>query len=219
MKAKREYVITDGKKFVQKDFRGQYKQTSSSGLADIYETEQSATRVLKNSIPRNWRTTYYVAEISNGEVHQCNMPKPKVKKHEACGVSRLHSFKGSSVDMEWCHGFRELDGIFKKAASRANSLAKELAEVESELVDMYHYIEFSSLNAREGYKVYRKLKELLCKRRCLKNEARIVNAINTNHSASASIENIIKEITYCDGQEYKPHMLMDLFEKGIENVD
>lgn len=203
---KREYVITDGKKFVQKDFRGIYKQTSSCGLADIYETEESATKVLKNSIPRSWRTTYYVAELINGELCQCSLPKPKVEKGEGAGVYKLNYFKDSSVDIEWCHGFRELDGIFKKAANRANALAKELVEVEKDVKNAYHDIEFSNLNAREGYKAYRNFREILRKRRRLKNESRIVNAINANHAASTLIENIIKEINFCDKQEYKPFM-------------
>ena len=84
-----------------------------------------------------------------------------------------------------------------------------------EISDVIHYIEFNNLNAREGYKIYKRLNELLCKRRHLKFEQKIVSSINRNRRASDYISDIIATIKECTNDVYKPRIATDLFKDVV----
>lgn len=49
-------------------------------------------------------------------------------------------------------------------------LNENLKRAEQKRCDIYHYIEFSTLNAAQGYNAYRLLKEALEERRTIKNK-------------------------------------------------
>lgn len=49
-------------------------------------------------------------------------------------------------------------------------LNENLKRAEQKQCDVYHYIEFSTLNAAQGYNAYRLLKEVLEERREIKNK-------------------------------------------------
>lgn len=208
---KREYVLTNGTKFIKQDADGKYKQTTSIGLADIYDSQTIADNIRINSVPKSLSRTYRVAEIVNGEIVQIQA----FTNAEKVRTGDVVRFKNSYYDNEWCNSFEPLDGIFERAAKRGNELIQELREVEFKIIDVEHYIEFNNLNAREGYKIYKKLNELFCRRRDLKFEQKIVNAINKNHKASESISDIISTIKECKNDTYKPRILSDLFNKAI----
>lgn len=214
MPSKREFVITDGKKFIRQDFSGKYSQVNVLSMADTYNSQKAATNIMLNSISKSLSRRYYVGEIVDGKVIQCNSPRcPKTVK--ACGEQVYH-FENDFRNMKWCTNFIGLEGLFEDAMKRGRELSQEISDIDAQIIDLEHYIEFTSLNARDGYKIYRKLKELFCKRRFLKNEQKVVSVINKNHSASQQISSIIKAINGCDNSEYKPRILIDLFEKGID---
>lgn len=208
---KREFVLTNGVKFIKQDADGKYKQTSSIGLADIFDSQTIADNVRMNSVPKSLSRTYRVAEIVDGEIVQIQafVTAEKVRTGDT-----VH-FNNSYWNNEWCKCFAPLDGIFEKAAKRGNELIREIRDIEFEIVDVEHYIEFNNLNAREGYKIYKKLNELFCKRRDLKFEQKIVNAINKNHKASECIADIVSTIKECKNDTYKPRILAELFKEVV----
>ena len=57
--------------------------------------------------------------------------------------------------------------------------AKQLSDLDQELSDIYHYIEFENLDAYRGWKAYRKLKDVLVKRREVKDSIDVANSINS----------------------------------------
>ena len=211
MSKKREYVLTNGTKFIKQDADGKYKQTTSIGLADIYDSQTMADNIRMNSVPKSLSRNYRVAEIVDGKLVQIQafVTAEKIRTGET-----VH-FDNSYWNNEWCNSFSPLEGIFEKAAKRGNELIRELRDVEFEIVDVEHYIEFNNLNAREGYKIYKKLNELFCRRRDLKFEQKIVNAINKNHKASESISDIVSTIKECKNDTYKPRILSDLFKEVV----
>ena len=76
---------------------------------------------------------------------------------------------------------------------RNYEISQELSEVESMIVDLEHYIEFSVLNARDGYVAYKKLHNLLLRRRKIKNEQKVVNMITKNYGIADDIKQIEKD--------------------------
>ena len=214
---KREFVLTDGKNFIKCETNNKYKQTSNLSLAEIYDSQKIATNIMLNSIPKAWSRSYYVAEIIKGEIVQCNAPRPSKVQKPRREVS--YQYSNNFSNNKWCKRFLGLDEIFHDAMKRSKDLAQELSDVDAQIVDIEHYIEFTTLNARDGYKTYKKLKELLCLRRTLKFEHKVVNAINTNYSALGQIEKILATINDCNNSAYKPRNFVQLFEKGIASIE
>lgn len=213
----REFILTDGNKFVNCDLDGNFKQVNHQSLADVYVSQKTATNILLNSIPKKWSRKYYVAEVIDGKVVKCCSPRPS--KAVQPKADQVFYFNDNSFDNKWCQGFEKMDGLFESATKRINELSQELSDIECKIIDLEHYIEFYNLNARDGYKIYRCLKKLFQKRRCLKNEQKIVSTINKNLSASEPINNIISTIKSCQNCGYKPRTLSQLFENGISELN
>lgn len=211
--SKREFVLTDGTRFIKQNADGKFRQTTNIGLADIYNSVSIADNIRLNSIPKALSRTYRVAEIVNGEIIQIQsfaLSSEKARTGEVIHYDNIH------WNNEWCAKFEGLDGIFEKAFKRGNELANEIREIDLKIVDVEHYIEFNRLNAREGYKIYKRLNELFCKRRSLKFEQKIVTSINKNYKASEYISDIITTINECKNDIYKPRILTyELLDKMI----
>ena len=207
---KRIFVLTDGNRFVKQDADGKYKQTVSISLADTWDSYKVAEAILRNSIPKPMSSTYYVAEVLGDEVVKRSKTAVKVEKKRTGDI--IH-FNNTFGDSEWCKSFEGLDMVFDKATKRGYELSQEIQDVDLEISDVVHYIEFNNLNAREGYKIYKKLNELLCKRRNLKFEQRVVTSINNNHEAANYINNILATIKDCQNDIYKPRVLAGLFKE------
>lgn len=86
-----------------------------------------------------------------------------------------------------------------------------LSEIDREICDIEHYIEFFSLDAARGYKAYRMLKERLERRRDIKREmarAQVFLAGTSADFASGKVSRQIKGIETC---QYTPRILTELF--------
>ena len=78
-----------------------------------------------------------------------------------------------------------------------------MSEIDKEIVDIEHYIEFNNLNAAEGYKAYKMLHDANVKRRNIKNCIEIVKHLN--------ISEIKEEINRQDRRIYRPRVKTELF--------
>lgn len=215
MKGK-EFVLTNGEKFIRQNLDGKYEQVANLSMADTYETKKKAMNVMLNSIPKVMSRSYYVAEVtSGGLVQNCATRPPKPTKTR-CG--QMFAFEETKVEPKWYDGFLKIGVLFDTAMRRNHELSQEISDIEAQIVDLEHYIEFYSLNARDGYKVYKKLHSLFLERRKLKNEQSVVMAINKNCSASEQIKNIEQAIKKGTGNAYNPRILLDLFESGINAI-
>ena len=70
-------------------------------------------------------------------------------------------------------------------------LDEEVKANKAEMCDMYHYIEFTNLNASDGYKAYKKFQEILKNRRRIKDSIEYINSIDSEMN---SIKNIFSSI-------------------------
>lgn len=79
-----------------------------------------------------------------------------------------------------------------------------MSEIDKEIVDIEHYIEFNNLNAAEGYKAYKMLHDANVKRRNIKNCIEIVKHLD--------ISEIKEEINRQDRRTYHPRVRTELFQ-------
>lgn len=84
--------------------------------------------------------------------------------------------------------------------------------MEDELLDIEHYIEFSTLNAAQGYKASKELKVCRMKRRSVKNELLVLDIILEQRVDEMVSEEIHKRVQGMDRRTYKPRVRTDLFD-------
>ena len=99
-----------------------------------------------------------------------------------------------------------------EALHRKDSLLNQLSKVDQELSDINHYIEFCNLNAAQGYKAYKMIKDRRIIRRSIKNELDVLNIILSKKISETATDEIHKAITGMDNRKYEPRVLNELFD-------
>ena len=96
---------------------------------------------------------------------------------------------------DWLNRVQECNGLAKDAASRKSELIQKLSNVDKELSNCLHEIELSKdMNACNGFKAYRQTKNILQKRRLIKDELSVVDSILTSNLQSIATDRIQKVV-------------------------
>lgn len=105
-----------------------------------------------------------------------------------------------------------LNGLASDALRRKEELNQKLSNIDKEICDLLHYIEFCNLNAAQGYKVYKMLKERRIIRRSIKNELNVLNIILSKKISETATDEINKCVAGMDKRTYEPRVLKELFD-------
>ena len=84
--------------------------------------------------------------------------------------------------------------------------------MDKELCDILHYIEFCNLNAAQGYKAYKMVKERRILRRKIKDEISILDSILGQKVSQTAKNAIQKTAENMDKRTYEPRVLKELFD-------
>lgn len=98
-----------------------------------------------------------------------------------------------------------------KLCERKVSLTAELSRCDKEICDIQHAAEFFSLNAAQGYKLYKMLHDVTVERRAIKDEMQRIDIVLDNLDTQ-SINSVKKRLKGLDNRSYKPRVLKELFE-------
>lgn len=104
--------------------------------------------------------------------------------------------------------FTETAELYAKYSKTIN---KQIVEIELEIEDLYHYIEFSNFNAAQGYRAYKMLKERLIKRRELKDTIILLDSVQEKNMLTCSTDNINNIVSKLESRNYRPRVLKELF--------
>lgn len=90
----------------------------------------------------------------------------------------------------------------------------ELSKSDQEISDLLHFLENEKFNARDGYKIAKKIKEVRTKRRTAKNSIQLINTFQQNSNKlinssnrSMLISALVKEQNKLSNLEYKYRIL------------
>ena len=135
----REFVLTNGKKFIRQNVDGKYEQVANLVMADTYESKKKAMNVMLNSISKVLSRSYYVAEVQNGELIQNCVPRPPktIKKKS----NQKYSFDTHEEKAKWYDGFLGVGALFDIAMQRNYELSQEISDIEAKIVDLEHYMD------------------------------------------------------------------------------
>ena len=95
----------------------------------------------------------------------------------------------------WVDRVQACNGLLSDAQKRRTELLDKLSNVDSELSNCLHEIELSqNMNACAGYKEYRRTKNILEKRRVIKDELSVVTSILSGNVESVATDRIKKVV-------------------------
>lgn len=211
-------MISDGKgTYIRKDFAGRYSPVRNETLADSWDARHKAKNVLENQLNKNIRNKYHVIEIEVPET------KRIINKHdENSVVYRIETAKEiSNEEIEddqidkWETGVDSLSSFVHDLEERKENLNNKLSDVDKEIIDIQHYIEFGGkFNAYEGWLAFSMLRHRLKKRRKIKDELYIVSQLSECKINSSMLSNIKEIIHELDDKVYTPRKLTNLFKEA-----
>lgn len=207
------YMISDGKgTYIRKDFSGKYSPVRSEALADTWDSKVKAQNVLKSQINKNMRKRYKIVEmIMESPSASCSaIPPKKVAEQKVKELSREDA-EDTQLD-KWEQGINSFNDFILDMEARKDKLSRDLSNVDKEITDIQHYIEFGNFNAYQGWLAFSMLRHRLKKRRKIKNEFQILSQIGECKINSAMVADIQAAIHKLDDRSYTPRILTELFE-------
>lgn len=199
-----QYVLTNGTQtqWIMRR-KNKYVTTTCYAFADVFSKKQ-AEGILNCNLSNPMKAVFHMEKIDE---------KPKfVKQITDKDLKNTAKLSDSKEINEWIEKISTLNGLIKDARNRKDALLGNLSEVDRKITDIQHYIEFSKLNAAQGYKAYKMEREWLLKRRKIKNEIAVVSKIvecNMSDSLLDDVKNMIKTM---DNRTYNPRFLDELYD-------
>lgn len=213
------YVITnnDGS-YIYKDGTGRFLPIRSHNAAFRFETEAKANNIWHNCLSKEIRKTFYVVEDSYelpsnpDEFEQRNIPIVELEKRSKEETKRQLCYRvidGGNVE-DWCEKINEIVGAVNGIKNRNNELNDKLSNVDKEIVDIEHYIEFGNFNAYQGWVCFKILQNMLRQRRNYKNELEVLKLIKDSGLGSTA-SNLSTKISESQNKSYSARVFADLF--------
>ena len=199
-----QYVITDGSRWIMRNRNGKYVPTSCEALADTF-SNKAANNLYNNSLPKALKSIFYSQKIDT--------PPDNVKQITQSEVeNNTEKVMVAENIQKWIDKITDLNGLATDALHRKEELYEELSFVDMELSDINHYIEFCNLNAAQGWKAYKMIKERRIKRRSIKNEIQILNIILDKKISDTVTNEILESMSKMDKRTYEPRVMNELFD-------
>lgn len=199
-----QYVITDGTRWIMRDRKGKYVPTSCEALADVYSNKQ-ANSIFQNQLSKALKSCFHLQKIDEVPALVKQITQKEIKENTE-NVLVAENIK------YWFDKVNGLNGLASEALHRKDELLSQLSKVDQELSDINHYIEFCNLNAAQGYKAYKMIKERRIKRRSIKNELEVLSIILGKKISDTASDEIQKAIAGMDKRTYEPRVMTELFD-------
>lgn len=190
------YVITNGTLYI-----GNKGETCKQDKARIFADKKTADNFFKSCISK-------VLKNLNFHVEETNLDLP----------STYINAKYCEIDInELQSDINDLSSKLKLLKGNKEWLLDMQSEVDKEISDIMHFIEFYNFSASDGYKLCKALKDLRLRRRKIKNELELINIVNTQSLNNVASGQTNKAINGLDSKKYAPRILQELFDN--RNID
>ena len=205
MKKLSYYVLTNGEgTYITKNkSENKYVQIRSLSKAERFPTLSKALSVLNNSIAKSIRSHYLPERHEDsGQVNKSDMEK----QNEIC----FRAIEDSNIE-SWAENIKQIDTLFGGAENRYSELSSKLSDIDKQVVDVEHYIEFGKFNCYQGWVCFKMLQNLLQQRRQYKNEMEVLQKIKDCKIAPTDIHKLSTSIEDIQNKIYRPRAFPELF--------
>lgn len=199
------YVLTDGNgNYIQKDSStGKYVMIRSFKQAQQWDSQIKAHSVLNNSLAKSIRNNFAVQLIDTENIIEKD---DLSKQKELC----FRAIDDGNID-SWLEKVNTIMDVLSGSDTRKEELVSKLSEVDKEIVDIQHYIEFGKFNCYQGWMCFKMLQNTLQQRRKYKNEIAVLNLIKQCKFDRSSIEALSTTIADIQNKCYRPRAFPELF--------
>ncbi len=197
------YVVTNGIMYLRKNLRGNYYLCEKND-ATLWGTYKQAQNALNNGIKGWWiKDTFYIEKANRDTT-------PKIE------VERLIEADTSDFN-RWLSGIGDFKRFVNTIGITKRDLVSELSDIDQEICDIRHYIEFGRLNAYQGWAACEMMKTSLQQRRKIKDLLYIIAEVQTRRDKTTESERAKNAIDNLNKRTYTPRKLEFLFEGCSEN--
>lgn len=162
-------------------------------------TCEKAKNILKNSISHALRDLWEIVPVTSID-----------------DPTDQNAVSSVNTPFDWADISKQQRDLYRHLTQYRINLDIELSNIDKEITDIEHYIEFFCLDAAKGYKAYRMLRQRLTKRRLIKDEMYRANYIINGNASEFSAGTVDKRLNALDQRQYEPRILNELF--GLELV-
>ena len=181
-----DYIITNRKEAIRLDSAGR-PCTCNHKVAQRFPEEKA--RHIKAHLPKTLQRFHFQVERAGEE--SVDVPVVDMQTVNIPGESKaiMNTYRPGvpSCVQAWVNKVKSFNGLAKEAEQRKEFLNGKLSDTDKEIENVKHEIEFSqNMNVCDGYSEYKKMRELLRKRREIKDELFIVTLILSSNLSAVS---------------------------------
>lgn len=189
------YIIcNNNNNYINRDKKNHFTVVSSMEKATKWNDTTKANNICKNNIKKLVQS--YGLEVKY--VSQENKVLNPVAKPIELEYDILDKVK-------------EISAFTKEIEERRLYLIEMVHNIDLEIVDIEHAAEFYTLNASQGYKLYKMLHDARIQRRAYKDELEKINLSLGTSIRSTNMENLEKSIVGMEHRKYEPRVNKKLF--------
>ena len=202
------YVLSNGEGTYITQSGGKYVQIRSFNKAMRFADLKRAMNILNSSISKSIRS-HYIPEFheTSEQIDKSSVDK----QNEIC----FRAIENSEIS-EWQDRIKELLELFGGTDERFSELTNKLSNVDKEITDVQHYIEFGQFNCYQGWLCFKMLQNLLQQRRQYKNEIQVIQRIKECKISKSSIDTLSTVVSDIQNKLYTPRKFPELFSRRTE---
>lgn len=198
-----DYIITNRKEAIRLDSAGR-PCTCNHKVAQRFPEEKA--RHIKAHLPKTLQRFHFQVERAGEEF--VDVPDVDPQTVNILGESKaiMNTYRPGvpSCVQAWVNKVKSFNGLAKEAEQRKEFLNGKLSDTDKEIENVKHEIEFSqNMNVCDGYSEYKKMRDLLRKRREIKDELFIVTLILSSNLSAVSQNQIERSAEGLANRKYK----------------
>lgn len=190
------YIICNNDNYLAQDTKNGFSIVHSEGEAFKWQKINKANNVCKKYCQTNKQVKKYHLKVKY--VSQENKVLNPVAKPIELEYDILDKVK-------------EISTFTKEIEERRLYLMEMVHNIDLEIVDIEHAAEFYTLNASQGYKLYKMLHDARIQRRSYKDELEKINLSLGTSIRSTNMKNLEKSIVGMEHRKYEPRVNKELF--------
>ena len=179
-----DYIIRNNKNVCIRLNDNGTPETCGRNMAQRFEN--SKARNILDHLPKTMKKFHFRVEAIPDEI----IHKPEIVKENV--IVESHHTVPEAVKI-WVSRVKNCNDLAQDATKRKEELLKALSNVDRDLSNHLHKIEFTKWkNGSEGYKAYKAVKIILERRRRIKDELIIVQSILSSNLESMAANHVEK---------------------------
>ena len=199
------YSITDNERYISINSHKEQVIVTDKNQAHVFKTFDAARHCLDN-MRRTIKIFHWTVQPIKLEVEiNDDIVQDKIKQP----IHNKSDTKDKAFD--WEKQINDMIEFQVKLKQYTTQMGEKQKDIEKEICDIYHYIEFFSLNAAQGYNMYRMLKERLIERRKIKDELVKIEIVLDSSPDDVVGGRLKARFDGLDNRQYEHRVLKELF--------